>query len=259
MLVEHLLAPNPSPMTLSGTNTYLVADQGTGEVAVIDPGPDISSHVEHVLARARALGRLRSVLVTHRHGDHLPAGFAVCAASGARLLGHAELPGVQRAVDDGEVVFAGLRALATPGHTRESLCFWEPSEGALFTGDLVAGSGTVMVDDTPGALADYIGSLERLRSLSPRTIYPGHGPRVRDAMAKLDEYLAHRRAREQQVLDALADSGSASVDELVARIYPEVSPELAPMAGRNVRACLDKLTSEGRTVADGPGRWRLAG
>lgn len=242
-------------MTLTGTNSYLLSN-AAGEIAVIDPGPELDGHVQAIVDRARSLGPITTVLVTHRHGDHLPAARPLCAQTGAVLLGHADLPGVDRAVVDQEVVFGQLRALATPGHTRESLCYWDPADGALFTGDLVAGSGTVIVDDTPGALADYVASLERLLTLQPRTIYPGHGPLVADAQAKLSEYIAHRRGREQQVLAVLAERGPSSVDELVASIYTEVAPNLVPMAARNVRACLDKLASEGRVSAQVE-RWTL--
>jgi glyoxylase-like metal-dependent hydrolase (beta-lactamase superfamily II) len=244
-------------MTLSGTNTYLVTD-GSGDVAIVDPGPDLAAHVNALLARAQALGQVTTVLVTHRHADHLPAALPVCARTGATLVGHALLPGVQRAVGDHEPVFGNLRAIATPGHTRDSLCFWDPTNGALFTGDLVAGSGTVVVDDTPGALADYVASLERLLTLRPRTIYPGHGPLVADAVTKLNDYVEHRRGREQQVVSALAEHGPRTVDELVGLIYVDVAPNLAPMAARNVRACLDKLAAEGRAAEDGQ-RWTLIG
>jgi len=246
VIVERVLAPNPGPMTLTGTNTYVLGH--ADEVAVIDPGPEIPSHLEAILAVAQRLGRVTTVLVTHRHGDHLPAAFPLCARTGAELLGHPDLPGVHRPLADDEAAFGNLRGLHTPGHTRDSMSFLDPTDGPLFTGDLVAGTGTVIVDDTPGALKDYITSLERLLTLQPRTIYPGHGPRVDDAMAKLREYLEHRRGREQQVVAAL-QSGPATIDALVSTIYVDVAPNLAPMAARNVRACLDKLASEGRAKA----------
>ena len=252
-----MIAPNPGPMTLTGTNTYLVGD-GAGALAAIDPGPDDPRHVQAILAAAAPLGRITTVLVTHRHLDHLPAAAPLCQATGARLVGHAELPGVQRPVGDGQTAFGPVRALETPGHTRDSLCFWDPAEGALFTGDLVAGTGTVVLDDQPGALADYISSLERLLELEPRTIYPGHGPIVEDAMGKLEEYVAHRRERLRQVIDALASRGPSTVDELVSTIYPDVPPGLAPMAARNVRANLDKLSSDQAVVSLPGDRWQLA-
>jgi len=120
----------------------------------------------------------------------------------------------------------------------------------------VLGTGSVIVDDTPGALSDYVSSLERLLTLQPRTIHPGHGPVVADARGKLQEYLAHRQQREQQVISALLAAGSATVEDLVAAIYTDLAPNLAPMAAQNVRACLDKLNSERRVVKSGP-TWRL--
>jgi glyoxylase-like metal-dependent hydrolase (beta-lactamase superfamily II) len=175
------------------------------------------------------------------------------------LAGHADLPGVQRRLADDEPAFGSLRALETPGHTRESLCFWNPQERALFTGDLVAGAGTVVLDDQPGALGQYMASLERLISLEPRSIYPGHGPIVEDghAVGKLDEYLQHRRQRVQQVVDALAARGMSTADELVAAIYVDVAPNLFAMAARNVRANLEALEDDGRIVAAPGERWRL--
>jgi len=252
--IERVLAPNPGPMTLTGTNTYIV---GSGELAVIDPGPDDPRHVAAILAAAELLGRITTVLVTHRHVDHLPAAIPLCERTGASLLGHADLPGVQRAIRDGDVAFGSLRALETPGHTRESLCFWDAAEGALFTGDLVAGTGTVVVDDQPGALADYIASLERLTMLLPRTIYPGHGPVVEDGSGKIQEYLDHRRQRVQQVVDALAAGGACSVDELVSTIYVDVPSNLVAMAARNVRANLDMLAADGKVVPAAGERWQL--
>jgi glyoxylase-like metal-dependent hydrolase (beta-lactamase superfamily II) len=253
-VIQRVLAPNAGPMTGTGTNTYLV--EQAGDVAVIDPGPDDSAHIEAILKAAEALGRITAVLVTHRHEDHLPAARPICARTGAPLLGHADLPGVDRAVSDGEACFNGLEALTTPGHTRESLCFWDRSERALFTGDLVAGAGTVIVDDQPGALGQYMGSLERLLALDPRTIYPGHGAVVEDGVGKLREYLAHRRQRETQVVGALAARGPSTVDDLVSAIYTDVAPGLVPMAARNVRAHLEKLVNDGR-VTERQSRWQL--
>jgi glyoxylase-like metal-dependent hydrolase (beta-lactamase superfamily II) len=248
-VIHKVLAPNPGPMTGPGTNTYLV-DSGAGEVAVIDPGPDDPRHLQAILDRCEPMGRVAAILVTHRHADHLPAAGPLAARTGAALFGHPALPGVQRPLADGEVCSSGpglrLEALETPGHTDDSLCYWDADQGALFTGDLVAGAGTVIVGDERGALSRYMHSLERLRDLGPRTLYPGHGPIVADGVAKLEEYLAHRRLREQQVLAGLRARGQASVDDLVGAIYPDLPPALVPMAGRNVRAHLEKLADEGR-------------
>lgn len=257
-VIQRVLAPNPGPMTLTGTNTWLLGG-GSGEIAVIDPGPDDPAHVEAILAAAAPLGTIAAVLVTHRHLDHLPAAHAICLRSGAPLIGHADLPGVQRPVGDDEPAFGALRALSTPGHTRESLCFWDAQAGALFTGDLVAGAGTVVLDDQPGALRQYVTSLERLIDLAPRTIYPGHGPIVEDGLGRLVEYVQHRRQRVQQVVDALRVHGASSVEELVTAIYVDVPPNLASMAGRNVRANLEKLVDEGQVVSAPDDRWTLTG
>lgn len=256
MDITRVLAPNPSQMTLGGTNSYILSD-GDGQLAVVDPGPDDPGHIQALLDAVDRLGRLVSVLVTHRHHDHLPAALPLCERTGAVLVGHPDLPGVQRPVQDGQVVFGALVALSTPGHTRESLTFWDPPSRALFTGDLMAGSGTVVVDDQPGALTDYLASLERLAALEPRAIYPGHGPRVDDAPARIREYLAHRRQRVQQVIDQLAATPTATVDDLVAAIYPTLQPTLVPQAARNVRANLDVLEREGRVAPVEGERWRL--
>jgi glyoxylase-like metal-dependent hydrolase (beta-lactamase superfamily II) len=244
-------------MTGTGTNTYLL-DDSSGKLAVIDPGPDDPQHIEAILRAA--WGRITTVLVTHRHLDHLPAARPLCERTGAVLAGHAGLPGVDKPLGDADPAFGGLLAIATPGHTDDSLCFWSPTEGALFTGDLVAGAGTVVIDERPGALADYLRSVERLLDLQPRTLYPGHGPILRDgdATAKLAEYLAHRRQREQQILSVLAQHGPASVATLVSAIYPDLLPELVPMAARNVRAHLDKLAAEQRVASQSDGVWCLS-
>jgi glyoxylase-like metal-dependent hydrolase (beta-lactamase superfamily II) len=256
VLVERIVAPNPGPMTLTGTNTYLVGD-GAGELAVIDPGPEDASHLGAILATAARLGRVSRVIVTHHHLDHLPAAGPVCRQTGAPLVGHPGLPGVECPVHDGEVAFDSLVAFETPGHTRDSICLWSAADRALFTGDLVLGSGTAVLDDAPGALRNYLASLERLRGLEPRTIYPGHGPVVADGVAKLTEYLAHRRQRVQQVVDALGRLGPSTAEALAAAIYTDTPAHLLPMAARNVRANLDLLQAEGKVEAASGPRYRL--
>jgi glyoxylase-like metal-dependent hydrolase (beta-lactamase superfamily II) len=255
--IQRVLAPNPGPMTLTGTNTYLV-DDGAGHLAVIDPGPDEPHHVRATLEAAHARGGvITTILVTHRHLDHLPAATPLSAASGAVLRGHRDLPGVADPLADGERAFGPLVALQTPGHTRESLSFWDADTRALFTGDLVLGSSTTIVDDRPGALTEYLASIERLLGLGPCTIYPGHGPMVEDGQARLSEYRAHRQLRIQQVVGYLRRGGQATVDQLVAAIYNDVPATLQPMAARNVRASLDYLQGRGQAATAADGSWHL--
>jgi glyoxylase-like metal-dependent hydrolase (beta-lactamase superfamily II) len=254
-VIERIVAPNPGPMTLTGTNTYVISsDAGIG---VIDPGPDdLPSHFEAIL-KALDGRQPAAVLVTHRHVDHLPLARALCDRFNVPLSGHRDLPGVERGLVDGTTAFGEFVALVTPGHTRDSLCYWDPTEQILFTGDLVLGSGTSVLDDAPGALADYLASLERLLKLEPKTIYPGHGPIVEDGSAKLREYLTHRGQRVRQVLDALATLKTASVDDLVRAIYTDTPAHLHGAAGRNVRANLELLASQG-TVAETAAGWTLS-
>jgi glyoxylase-like metal-dependent hydrolase (beta-lactamase superfamily II) len=257
VLIERIVAPNPGPMTLTGTNTYLIGD-GAGHLAVIDPGPDdLPAHLDTIQATAKPLGRITTVVVTHRHLDHLPLAIPLCKETGARLAGHPDLPGVEQPLTENATAFHGIVALHTPGHTRDSVCLWNAAEGTLFTGDLVLGSGTAVLDDAPGALTDYMSSLERLFGLRPRTIYPGHGPIVPDGPAKLTEYLEHRRLRIQQVLDALQQRGPSTADELAAAIYTEVPPRMLPAAARNVRANLEALVSKGQVEAAGAQHWQI--
>lgn len=254
--VRVLLAPNPSLMTGPGTNTYLI---GEHEVAVVDPGPDLPAHVEAILAAvAETGGRIVASLATHAHPDHLPAAFRLRERTGAPILAHADVPGIDRALDDGAEVALGaerVTAYATPGHAREHLCFWLAADRLLFAGDLVAGVGTVVLDEQPGSLTRYLASLQRMQALGPSTLLPGHGPAVADGQAKLAEYSRHRAERDQQILSAL-DHGPASVETLVTQIYADTPAALHPLAARNVRAHLERLAEVGQVVRTG-GRWAL--
>jgi glyoxylase-like metal-dependent hydrolase (beta-lactamase superfamily II) len=229
--VERLTAPNPSPMTLEGTNTYLV---GRDPAVVIDPGPDDPGHIEAVRQAADARGGIGIVLLTHGHGDH---------SDGVETLG------IEPAHPADDEVVAGLRAIATPGHAADHLCF--VIDRACFTGDLILGMGSTIVGprDTGGSLYDYMRSLERLRELDLEVLYPGHGPEVRDPSAKIDEYVEHRMMRERRLVAAL-DRGERSRTALLAEVWDDVPKELRGPAAIAMQAHLEKLQDEGRLPAD---------
>ena len=252
-LVARVLAPNPSPMTLTGTNTYLI---GQAEVAVVDPGPDLPEHVDAIIAGLRVLGKPAIALVTHHHDDHLPAARRLRERLGMPIAGHANLPGVDRPLPHDSVLQladTSIRALHTPGHTWDHLCYLLEQERAVFSGDLVAGAGSLVVGSGRGELAASLASLALLADLEPVTLYPGHGPVVANAVPKLREYIAHREERERQVLVALA-TGADTVEAMVALIYPDLAPALRGHAGRNVWAHLLKLEDE-RRVTRSAERW----
>jgi glyoxylase-like metal-dependent hydrolase (beta-lactamase superfamily II) len=257
-------------MTGSGNNTYLLA-MDDGPATLIDAGvgnPDHLAAVASALAASRS--GLADVLVTHGHADHAGGARAIGAAHpGARFLKHpwpgqdAQYGVAWRPLFDGDEVRAGgesLRVLHTPGHSPDHLAFWHEATGTIFTGDLVVAGSSVMIHTSKGGrLADYMASLERLVALAPRVLLPAHGPRVDTPAALLTGYLAHRRLRERQVVDALR-AGHATVEAIVESIYHGLDPALAAAATENVRAHLDKLRSEGLAEEDpGVGRWRIDG
>ncbi|MGY1917154.1 MBL fold metallo-hydrolase [Blastococcus sp. SYSU DS0973] len=258
-LVTRVLAPNPSPMTLDGTNTYLVGAPGSGQAVVVDPGPDEPAHLAAVeAALATRAARCVAVLVTHHHGDHAEAALPWGARFGAPVA--AATAAV--AGPDGRVLGAGERlglagttigVVATPGHTADHLAFRLESGGVL-VGDHVLGRGTSVVTHPEGDVVAYLDSLRRVHDLGPSALYCGHGPELtEDPAAVLDYYLAHRAHREQQLLDALA-AGAGTVGELVATVYAEVSRAVWPAAAQSTRATLAKLAAEGRVeLTDGGG------
>jgi glyoxylase-like metal-dependent hydrolase (beta-lactamase superfamily II) len=252
-LVTRVLAPNPSGMTLDGTNTYVVGAPGCGQAVVVDPGPDDPVHlaaVEEALA-ARA-ARCVAVLVTHHHGDHAEAALpwgarfaAPVAAADPAVAG----PGGRVLVPGEQLALAGttIGVVPTPGHTADHLAFRLES-GAVLVGDHVLGRGTSVVTHPEGDVVAYLESLRRVHDLGPSALYCGHGPELtEDPGAVLDFYLAHRAFREDQLLAALAD-GPRTVDELVAGVYAEVPRALWPAAAQSTRAALAKLRAEGRVV-----------
>ena len=254
-LVTVVLAPNPSPVTLQGTNTYVV---GGRTPVVLDPGPDDTEHLERVLDAA---GTVSLVLLTHHHPDHAEGAerFAQMARAPLAAFGHDSVCAIASAVRDGQridVDGTALVAVHTPGHASDHLSFLLEAERALFTGDHVLGRGTTVVAHPDGDMAAYMASLERARALSAARLYPGHGPVVEEPRTVLDYYIAHRLEREQQVLAAI-DAGDERVEDMVARIYHDVDPVLHPAAALSVRAHLDKLGADG-VVEGSEERWRRA-
>jgi glyoxylase-like metal-dependent hydrolase (beta-lactamase superfamily II) len=245
--VKRQVAGNPGPYTLEGTNTWIV---GRNPSVVIDPGPD---DAKHLAAVASAAGPTLAILITHHHSDHEEGAAALAAMLGAPIRAWRRAPGRLRLRDGDELAVGGgtLRAVHTPGHTRDHLCFLGEPGRLLFTGDTVLGRGSTVIEPPDGDLSAYLASLERILALEPRVLHPGHGPTVHDAGARLRAYLDHRRERERQVL-GLLDDGPASAAALALRIYPRLPAGLGEGATRTTYAHLLKLEHDG--VLDRTGR-----
>jgi glyoxylase-like metal-dependent hydrolase (beta-lactamase superfamily II) len=248
-----VLAPNPSAMTLDGTNTWIVAEPGSDRAVVIDPGPLDETHLRHVVETAEQAGmRIALTLLTHGHPDHAEgaARFAELTRTPVRALDPALRLG-DEGLAAGDVVTTGgleLRVVPTPGHTGDSLSFHLPADGAVLTGDTVLGRGTTVVAHPDGRLGDYLDSLRLLRSMTVddgvHTVLPGHGPLLADAQGVIDFYLAHRANRLAQVETAV-EAGDRTPQEVVARVYADVDRSLWPAAELSVRAQLDYLGEHG--------------
>lgn len=249
-LTAVVLAPNPSPMTLEGTNTYLLGDAASGEVVVVDPGPDMAAHRRAVdsalLERGTAVA---AVVFTHHHADHAQAaGWAGDWGAEAFAFSPDLIPAISTRMSDGtSLQRAGitLGAVHTPGHASDHLCLRVADTGAVLTGDHVLGRGTTVVAWPDGDMRAYLASLQRLSTLDATVLYPGHGPALTDPARTVSEYIAHRLQREQQVVAAL-EAGDATPAAIVARVYADVDVALHPAAERSVRAHLDKLVADER-------------
>ena len=260
--VTRIIAPNPGVMTGPGTNAYLV---GTGDLALIDPGPAIDSHVDTLLATGA--GRIKWILCTHTHKDHSPAAHRIREATGAIVMGMpAPAGGSQdqefkpdRVPAHGERIAAGglmLRAIHTPGHASNHLCYLIEETRMLFTGDHVMQGSTVVINPPDGDMRAYLASLEMLLSEDVAILAPGHGYLIGRPHKEFARLIAHRLAREGKVIAAMQKLGAATVDELVPAVYDDVSPKLYPVAARSLSAHLGKLAAERRALETG-GRWRL--
>ena len=269
--VRRLLAPNPSAFTFTGTQTYVV---GEGKVAVIDPGPDDSVHIEALTSALRG-EQVAAILVTHTHRDHSPASRPLAAATGAPIVGCAPLAipddgpradasfdfdyAPDRILADGESVSGDgwtLEAVATPGHTSNHLCFALKEQGALFSGDHVMGWSTTIVSPPDGDMAAYMASLDKLLARDDAVYYPTHGPAITDPKGHVRALIAHRRGREAQILEQL-EVGPGDIAAMVPTLYTDTDPQLFPAAARSVLAHLIDLESRGRVRCDGD-IWSLA-
>ena len=258
-LIRRVVASNPGLMTGPGTNTYLV---GIDEVAVIDPGPDIAKHIESIVGAAMR-DRVKWVLLTHTHPDHWPAAAHIRKKTGAVVGAFGKFPKADEVDLDLDLVLADgdtidgtefrLEAIHTPGHAPNHLCFFLDEERSLFTGDHVLnGTTTVVNPQRGGDMAQYLASLERLRKIKRvARICPGHGDVMEDPAAVLEEYVAHRKQRERQIMRLLA-KGPTKISDVVATLYVETPEGLLEMAAHQVHAHLLKLKSEGKVTGAGP-------
>lgn len=249
----NVLAPNPSAMTLDGTNTWIVAEPDSDLAVVVDPGPLDDAHLRNVVATAERMGkRVALTLLTHGHPDHAEgaARFAELTRTHVRALDPALRLG-DEGLGAGDVITTGgleMWVVPTPGHTADSLCFHLPADRAVLTGDTVLGRGTTVVAHPDGRLGDYLDSLRRLRSLAVddgvHTVLPGHGPVLDDAQGAIEFYLAHRAHRLAQVETAV-ENGFTTAADVVGRVYADVDRSLWPAAELSVRAQLEYLSEHG--------------
>jgi len=255
-----LIAPNPGMMTGPGTNTYLV---GGDELAVIDPGPAIDSHIEKILAA----GRIRWIVCTHTHMDHSPAAAAIKQATGAKILGRPAPPGQDASFvpdqvlsDNQRVSLAGLslRAIHTPGHASNHLCYLLEDTRMLFTGDHVMQGSTVIINPPDGDMRAYLASLERLLEEDVAILAPGHGYLIGEPHRELRRLVQHRLKREGKVRAAIGKLGAPTLEDMLPLVYDDVPPRVYGIAARSLTAHLQKLVADG-AVREREGRYTLAG
>jgi glyoxylase-like metal-dependent hydrolase (beta-lactamase superfamily II) len=260
--VRRLVAPNPGLLSGAGTNTYIV---GRERFAVIDPGPAMLAHVERILEATQ--GRLETVLVTHTHTDHSPAAMMLAERSNATLMGPLPIQGEEedldfnpaRVLDDNSIVTIDerrIRAVHTPGHVGNHLCYLLEDSGLLFTGDHMNQGTTVVILPPDGSMRDYMSSLRRLQREPVEQIAPGHGLVIEDAQAEVMRIYEHRMQRERKVVDKLKGHSPSTLSELLPRVYDDVNPALLPIAKRSLLAHLIKLKDDHRVV-ETQDRWEL--
>jgi glyoxylase-like metal-dependent hydrolase (beta-lactamase superfamily II) len=261
-VVHRLVAPNPGPKTLQGTNSYVVGQQ---QVYIIDPGPNDERHLASIADWLDATGGTAlGILLTHGHQDHALGAAALSRALGIPIWAadpepyplyvapdHVRLPAYTELRVGSDI----LRTIPTPGHTPDSVSYFLEGMDLVFTGDTILGQGSTIIAPPEGDMTSYMASLDLLRSLRAMRLAPGHGPFVADAEAKIDEYIEHRRSRESQLVSALA-AGPSTVPTLVARLYIDTPSELRQLAEGSVAAGLQKLQLEGLVQRHGDS-WSL--
>jgi glyoxylase-like metal-dependent hydrolase (beta-lactamase superfamily II) len=265
-----VLAPNPGPMTLDGTNTYVVRHPGTPRTVIVDPGPRDPAHLRRVLA----LGAVELILLTHHHTDHAESAQYLSARTGApvRAADPHHCTGADPLLH-GEHFFAGgvrIEVFSTPGHTADSVCFHIPADdglehrgaaGSLLAGDTILGRGTTLISPDGGSLADYLHSISRLSELGPAIVLPGHGFMIDDLNVVATGYLKHRMARLRQIEDAVRElasdtPGEVTVERVTDRVYRDVPRSTRFAAEANVAAQLTYL-AERTTLAERIARPRM--
>ena len=267
--VRRIVAPNPGPMTGPGTNTYVV---GETDLVVVDPGPAEPSHIDAILdCVGDCVGdQLKFIACTHTHPDHSPAASRLAEATGATLIGrvtaddrHQDLTFQPAAQIEDDDCIAGdrwtLRAIRTPGHVDNHVCFLLEEEGMVFAGDHIMNGSTVVIVPPGGNMAHYIASLRRLLDYDVKVVAPGHGELIPDCRGEVEKLVRHRLMREAKVASAL-DSAPQSLDGLVVTVYNDVDPVMHEWAKLSLLAHLIKLEGEGRTLksnVDGVDHWAL--
>jgi glyoxylase-like metal-dependent hydrolase (beta-lactamase superfamily II) len=255
--VQRVVAPNASLMTGPGTNSYVI---GNPPLAVLDPGPDDAGHLDLL---QQQVPRPRFIFVTHTHRDHSSGARALAARTGAQIVGLPPpgdgrqdlscVPDLHPAHDElfcAESAASRLRAIYTPGHASNHVCYLLEESRLLFSGDHVLDGVTPVILPPDGDMAAYIESLERLKTYRPEAIAPGHGHVLTDPIGSIDYVIAHRAKREAKVLAVLGEMRRGTLDELLPKVYSDVKPELLRIARLSLEAHLIKLVREGRAGRD---------